>query len=111
MKDVIRNSMLTTGPPAGRATSRARARSCRASRRPLQSGKWQRAARRVLNGIAMGSGDRSPVASRCDAELPDEGARHVALVGEARQKRGIGWRPACGQEPPDNTHSALDEIG
>ena len=70
-----------------------------------------RAARRVLNGIAMGSGDRSPVASRCDAELPDEGTCHVALIGEARSMRRIGWRPACRQEPPDEAHSPLDEIG
>jgi len=57
------------------------------------------------------SGDRSLVASRCDAELPDEGARHVALVGEAHLKRGLSWRATCGQEPPGKTHSALEEIG
>src|SRR5262244_1613078 len=70
-------------------------------------------ARRVLNRIAglACSGDSRVVTPGRYAELPDEGARHVALVGETRQKRGISWGPACGQQPSGETHSVLDEIG
>src|SRR5215469_12810155 len=67
----------------------------------------------VLNRIAglACSGDRRPVTPGRYAELPDEGTCHVALVGKARPKRGISWRPPCSQQPSGKTHSVLDEIG
>lgn len=57
------------------------------------------------------SSDRSAIPPRRDAEVPDEGAGHVALVSEARQQRGIDRRPARSQEPADETHSPLHKIG
>src|SRR5262245_56836729 len=57
------------------------------------------------------SGNRSLIAPWCYGELSDEGARHVALVREARKQRGVGRRPALGQVPPHQAHSALNEIG
>jgi len=65
-----------------------------------------------LNDLAVGkcSGDCSLVPPWRDAELPDEGTCHMALVSETRQKCSIYRGPTCGQQPPDETHSALDQI-
>lgn len=60
---------------------------------------------------APGSGDRGAIPSGRDPALPDEGASHVALVGEARQQRGLGWRSAVMKESTNQPHSALDQIG
>ena len=64
---------------------------------------------RLERNCASGAGGYIP--RRRYAEVPDKGARHVALVREAGPLRGARGRLAGQEQLPRQPHAALDNIG
>src|SRR6202011_34435 len=107
---------MSTRPPS----SASRSVYGRVERGRLQSTKTPAALKiarwtgRVLNEIAHdppGSGSGRSIAARCYAQLADEDAGHMALVGEAGPYRCLDGCLTVGQELPGQTHAPLHKVG
>jgi hypothetical protein len=57
------------------------------------------------------SGAGGHVATRGNAELPDESPRQMALVGKARIECGLDYGPTAGQQPVRQMDAPLNQIG